>query len=468
MSRTLEMIEKHRERVINGPIGKTLLWLGFPLMMVQLAHVSYNIADTYWLSRYSDIAYAAPRQIWPFFMFLNALIQGLGAANMALISQAVGAKDYDYAKRVIANYFSTVLIVGTITTSLFILLGPIVYKYLVAVPIELYGYTIIYSNIIAIDLYIAAFSSCYGTIFQAIGDTRTPARAGIISSLLNIILDPILIFGIVYNDVVIIPKMGIAGAAWATVISRFIGFIIIMRKIYKEYTFLRVRPTLRIDRDWVARSFRIGTPVAVMMMTNSLAFMFQNRLVNEFGAYVTAAFAIGFILMDLADAALWGFTFSVSTMVGQAIGAGLKDRARKIATRSMLYIGISTFIGSMLVLNARVLFINAFTEIAEIAYYADQFVLFFSPTLAFFAIFFIGMSIGRGSGHTYYPTLIGIIRLWGLRIGLGYLLAFVMNMGTTGLWISMALSNFVAGIAIIPWAIWGNWTTPVIKKFQNQ
>jgi Na+-driven multidrug efflux pump len=61
--------------VLNGPIGRTLLQLGVPLMIVQLVNISYNIADAFWLSRYSSVAYATPRQVWPFFMFINAIAQ---------------------------------------------------------------------------------------------------------------------------------------------------------------------------------------------------------------------------------------------------------------------------------------------------------------------------------------------------------------------------------------------------------
>ncbi|MEM4904048.1 MAG: MATE family efflux transporter, partial [Desulfurococcaceae archaeon] len=113
MAHSIGVIEEYRERVVNGPIGRTLLWLGLPLMIVQIVHVSYNVADAYWLSRYSKVAYATPRQIWPFFMFINALVQGLGAANMAFISQAIGARDYDYAKKIVSFFVTTTLVLNT-------------------------------------------------------------------------------------------------------------------------------------------------------------------------------------------------------------------------------------------------------------------------------------------------------------------------------------------------------------------
>ena len=457
-------IDSYRERIINGPVGRTLFWLGLPLMVVQLINISYNLADTYWLSLYSPIAYASPRQIWPFFMFLNAISHALSAANLALISQYVGARSYDHAKRIVSYYVSTLIILNAFIALVFLLLGPIVFKYVMAVPQELYDYVLTYARIISLDLLLSGLYIGYSTIFQAIGDTRTPSRAGVISAVMNIILDPIFIFGVRLGDNYIIPEMGVTGAAWATVLSRLAGFTAVYTVLRERYPFLIAMFTVRVDRSWLYNSFKMGAPVSLVMMSNSLAFMFQNRLINYFGAYVVAAAAIGFVLMDLADAALWGFTSSVATMVGQAIGAGLESRARSVAKESALYIGLSSFIGSVIVYYTRGFFIDLFTDLRVVYSEADSFVQFFAPTLAFFAVFFVGMSIGRGSGHTLYPTIIGFIRLWGVRLGLGYLLAVFMGFGTIGVWLAMSLSNLFSGLAMIPWILKGSWTRGVIER----
>jgi len=151
-------------------------------------------------------------------------------------------------------------------------------------------------------------------------------------------------------------------------------------------------------------------------------------------------------------------------MIGQAIGAGLEKRARSVAVKSVVYIGLASFTGSIIVYFTRSFFIDLFTDVPEIYREADLFVQWFAPTLAGFAVFFIGMSVGRGSGHTLYPTIVGIIRLWGIRIGLGYLVSLGLGWGTTGIWMTMSLSNLVAGLMIIPWILRGNWVKGVVKK----
>ena len=80
------------------------------------------------------------------------------------------------------------------------------------------------------------------------------------------------------------------------------------------------------------------------------------------------------------------------------------------------------------------------------------------------SLFIVAMSTGRGSGHTLFPTTVGITRLWGIRLILGYFLAFTFGMGSLGAWLAISLSNVVGGIVSIVWVVYGNWAESVIEK----
>lgn len=460
----MERVSELRERVLSKPVGYTLLWLGTPMMIVQLVNISYSVADSIWLSKYSRFALAVPRQVWPVFMFINAITQGLTGANHALISQYIGAKMFDEAKRVFKNLLTTALALNAVAVTFFLISRSWIFNDLVKTPVEIIDDVLVYSAIISIDLFLAGFTFGYSTLFQSIGDTRTPSRIAVVSSLMNIVLDPFFIFGLRFGSTILLPEMGVAGAAVATVISRFTGLLLLMLVLKRRYPVFKPSLTRRIDRDWVARSIEIGGPITLMFMANSLAFMFQNRLVNSFGAPAAAAFSIGFILSEIADAALWGFLFAVSTMIGQALGAEDYARAREVAWKSTLYIGLASTIGSIIVVSFRNHLISFFTMDHETFRYADEFIKLFGLTIPFFAVFFIGMSIGRGSGHTRIPTVLGVVRLWVLRIGFGYLLGFKLSFGLTGVWFAMAFSNVAIGLAIIPWILKGGWVRTVINK----
>jgi len=427
-------------------------------MLVQLINVSYNVADAFWLSRYSDVAMAVPRQAWPPFMFFNAFNMAISTANMALLSQYIGARRYEEASDVASKFFTVSLITSFVFGLTYFSLRYPLFYYVIRSPPEIFDDVMSYSGIISVDLMLSGLSVTYSTILQSVGDTRTPAVVGGFSALLNIIWDPFLILGIPP-----FPRMGAAGAALATVLSRLGGVTALIYLTKRKFPDLRIFPTRNIDKLWVLRNIRIGGPVFVFHASNSMAFMLQNALVNSFGVVVAAAFAIGFIVMDIADAVMWGLTMPVAIMVGQNLGAGNTSRSREIAYKASLTISMLTALGALIVFSVRSQLISVFTSDAGIFSEALRFLETFVFSLPFFTLFFVGMSVGRGSGHTTVPTVLGMIRLWGFRIGLGYLLAYVAGLQSYGVWVAMALSNVVGGLGSLTWVKFGNWARPVIK-----
>ena len=455
----MKPLRKYRDRIISGSIIRTALWLGLPLVIVQLVQISYNIADAYWLSKYSDVAMAVPRQAWPTIMFFSAFSMALSSANLALISQYIGAKEFKTASRIASKYLTVSVALGLSFGITFIILRPIIFTYVIRTPIEIRDEVIAYAGIIAFNVMVSYIVLAYSTILQSVGDTRRPAIVNGLTSLTNIILDPFLILGIGP-----FPRLGVVGAAIATVSSSVLGAIALFLIIEKSYPDLKVRLIRDIGIDWVIANLKIGLPVLVLIIANSIAKMTQLRLVNIFGVAVATAYSIGFIVMDLADASLRGFSRASAIMVGQSIGARLKDRARKIALRTSMFIFIATAIGASIVYLLRDQLIWIFTQDPTIWAEARRFLEVFVWSLPFFGVFINAMLIGRGSGHTLPPTVIGIIRLWGCWVGIGYLLALYMGYGPLGIWIGMSLSNVFAGIVSLIWLKYGKWIRPIIRK----
>lgn len=170
--------------------------------------------------------------------------------------------------------------------------------------------------------------------------------------------------------------------------------------------------------------------------------------------------------MDLSDAMLQGLSRASAIMAGQSIGANLKDRAKEIAFKTSMLIFLATLIGATIVYFFRDQFIWIFTQDPAIWIEAKKFLEVFVLTLPFFGIFINAMFIGRGSGHTLPPTIIGIARLWGCWVGIGYFLALLVGYGPMGIWIGMSISNIFAGITALAWLKYGNWTQPVIRAKQ--
>lgn len=334
-------LDRYRDRIINGPIYRTLLWLGLPAVSVQLVNISYNIADAYWLSRYSPIDVAIPRQIWPSFMMFQALAMAIGAANQALISQYIGAKMYVNAIRTIKQYFTLSFILGAIMSITYYLLRPLIFLFISSPPQEIVNGVLNYSAIISIDLFTSYFVLCFSIIIQSAGDTRRPAIVNAISATINIILDPFLILGIY-----LFPRLGVIGAAIATVLARIVGAIILYIIMHRKFPFIEIGITTEIDREWLMTTFRIGIPILLQNIFNSLAFQIQLRLINSFGVATSVAWSIGFTVIDIANSVLWGLPQATAIMVGQNLGANNIDRSKKIARYSQILIGSIIAIGS--------------------------------------------------------------------------------------------------------------------------
>ncbi|MCS7111082.1 MAG: MATE family efflux transporter [Ignisphaera sp.] len=456
------LITKYRDKILHGSLYRVLIWLGLPIVLVQLVNISYNLADAFWLSQYSTVTLAVPRQVWPTFMLFQALAMALSAANQTLISQYVGAKMYNEAARVIRQYLTVSTSFGAILGISYYLLRPLVFSSITTVPQEIYNDVLSYSAIITVDLTASYFGLCFTTILQSIGDTKSPAVVNGVSALINIVLDPFMILGIGP-----FPRMGVVGAAIATVIARISGGAILVHIVLKRFSFLRIAFTSAIDAFWVKSMIRIGLPILLMNVLNSTAFMFQLRLINLFGIVASTAWGIGFTTIDLADAVMWGLTQATAIVIGQCLGAQSTDRAKLTAKASNTIVGLSLTVGGAVTYLIRGAIISLFLSndnplSMSIYIETERFLTWALGTLPFFGLFFVGMSVGRGSGHTLYPTVIGIVRLWIIRIGLGYLLS--LYIGSSGVWMAFGLSNIFSGIASLIWVNRGGWAKPVIKR----
>lgn len=457
MPNSMRVAEKYRERIVGGDPLRVVLWLAAPLVVAQLVHVSYHLVDALWLSRLYEGALAVPRQVWPTLMFFYAVAMALSSANLAMISQYVGAERYDAASKTASKLFVFNLALAAAICATYATLRPYIFSYVTTVPPELYDDVLKYSGVMLFDILFMYLGSAFTTILQAIGDTRTPTYISVAGAVLNIVLDPIMIFGWFG-----LPAMGVLGAAIATVISRALVAAVAIRMFvggFKGVKLSFVKP----DRPWIYRSVRIALPIAALQMSNSLAFMAQLRLVNSFGKVVATAYSIGFTVVDIADAAMWGFSQATAIVVGQLIGAQLFSKARRSAVLTSLFVGAVTALGAAFVYLFRHPIASIFTSSPDVLVEATRFIEYFGLTVPFFAVFFVGFAVGRGSGHTYVPSAIAFSRLWGLRIGLGYLLALGMGLGPVGIWLSMAISNVGGGVLSLAWVALGNWTRPVIE-----
>ncbi|MEM2147655.1 MAG: MATE family efflux transporter [Candidatus Bathyarchaeia archaeon] len=452
-------ISKYRDKIVDGPIIRTIFWLGTPPLVNQLVVVAYNVADSYWLSNYNEITVAVPRQMWPILMLFQALANALTAASLSIISQYIGSKSYKEASLSASRFFTLAFFSGGALSILLIALRSTIFTSVVSTPPEIFDDVMKYSGVIAFDVFFNYIALTYTTILQSVGDTKRPAIVNVISVGINVALDPFFVLGIGP-----FPRLGVVGAALTDVMGKIIAIVAMTYILRKSYPELRIGFTKKIDAEWARLVLRIGLPILTLGLMNGFAFLMQLKLVNMLGIIAATAFSIGFVVMDIVDAALWGLSGAPAIMIGQSLGAEKPKRAKEVAFKAAVLIFTLMIVGALVCYPFRRSLADVFADDQKILDETDVFLQTMLPTLPFFGLFAVTLSVGRGSGHTNFPTALGIFRLWGIRIGLGYFLAFMLGVGSLGVWLAIGISNIVGGIIAIAWIKYGKWAKAVVKQ----
>jgi len=450
-------IEEYRQRVVEGPLIPTLLRLGVPPLLSQLVGVAYNVLNSLWLSWYSEVAVAVPRQVRSVEFLFSALTSVLSTAGTAVISQLVGAGRFAEVRREVSRLFTASLGVGIAAACAYFSLRPLIFKHVVATPPEIYGDVMGYTAVSALNVALATVTASLTTALSAIGETRLPSLVNLLGMLLNTALDPIFVLGIGP-----VPRLGPVGSALTDTIGLLTSLSLLLYLFNSRFRELRPRLTADFDAPWAWLVLRIGGPAGLTTALNSTAFMLQQRLVNEFGVGVATAYSIGFVVIDLANAALWGLTGSISIIVGQLIGAGELRRAKASALKGSLFISSIVALSSAAMYEVREPIVRAFASSPAVVAEAVRFLDTILLGLPFFALFMCGFSAARGAGRTVDATVLSFIRIWVLRLGLSYLLALPMGWGPLGIWVGMMVSNVAGGLIMAGWLLLADWARPAI------
>jgi len=439
--------------VLSGGIAGSIVRLAAPLMVSSSVNVLYEVVDTFWLSRLGEAALAVPSIAWPYRGIVVSVCFGLTAGLSALVSQYVGAEDYDMARRSTGSILSLILAVSALLSAL-LAAGVQFYLEVMHVPARVSSIAVGYIEaVIASVPFLAAFIVFNVTLSSA-GDTRTPMLLGVAASLLNAVLDPVFMF---------VLGLGVVGAGYATLAS------CVFSGTYSLYSFATGRHGVRLglrdlypDPGILGLACRVSAPVVAQTTGMTAGFAVMVGVVSGLGTPVIAAYSIGQVLLGIDRVFALPLTRATGIVVGQSLGAGMRDRARRAAVTGLALVtgAAIAYIGSLMVFSR--LFIGAFTSEPRAFACAQRMLFIFGPSIVFFHAFMLANSVARGSGHTLFVSLVGLARLWLLRIPGSWLLAYRLGLGDTGLWAGMALSNYVAGAVAAAWLLSGRWAAPVI------
>jgi putative MATE family efflux protein len=443
--------------------------IGGPAVISSFLFTLYNMADAFWIGRLptgSAGAVMAGIQIsWPFVWFIISFVAGFaGAAVSALVAQYIGANRQDEARFALNQ-----LVVFSLAASVLLgVSGFFLTPHILSVLIqeaEVAHQASLYLSVIFLGLPTMVLPGLLYNAYSATGDTVTPLLVNAAGIIINAILDPILVLG--WGPV---PQMGILGAAIATVSAQAVATAIF------AVLFVRGRDVLRLDRSalrlhwgWMRKALRIGLPAGVGQSTVAFGFVVLMWVIGRLDN-AEAALA-GYGIADRIFGVIFIITNSMgvglTTMVGQALGAEMKDRARLLMKRGLGAMFVILTIEAGLLLLIRVPAVSIFMpNHADVIREGARFLELFSIGMPFLGAFFVAESVYRGSGHNVPPMILGVIRLWILRIPLAYAFAFGLHLGSDGVWIGMSASNVLSGIAAFGLLATPGWLRSVIASDQ--
>ncbi|MDD3626716.1 MAG: MATE family efflux transporter [bacterium] len=395
-----------KKDLTTGNILKHIIFLALPTMATMTLQTSYDLVDMYWVGSLGPAAISAVTVFGFMFMAFVVFNQIIGVGSVSLISRYYGAKDYDNTKTVIAQTFIFKFFIGLLVTVLGLLFSKDFYR-LFGSSEEVIILGSQYAEIFFIGVPILFSGFTLTTSFKGIGDMMKPFYIYLTSTLINIILDPLLILGIGP-----FPELGIRGAAIASVFAQSIVFILGLYIFFSGKTYIKMEPGyfFKIKPVWMWRIMKIGLPAAFGDLVRNGIHLGLGRIVNSFGTFVMAAFGISFRIMGFIFIPIEGVATAVTTLVGQNIGAGKPERAEDSVMKAIFLTTIITAIaGALLALFAKQV-MSVFTRGDNNIIDEGILILrFFVITIVFISISINFFSAFWGSGDTVPPMIVSSI-----------------------------------------------------------
>ena len=441
-----------RRDYTQGSIIKNMWILAIPMMATNALQTLYNVVDMIFVGRLGAAPVAAVSIIGNIIMILFALIMGLSIAAGAMVSRSFGAKDYDNVNHVALQTILYGAVLGFILMLLGLLLAPQVVR-LFGVEPDVHRMATGYMRIIFVGAVPITLMFLIASILQAVGDAQTAMWIMVGAVLMNVVLDPLLIFGIGP-----FPRLEVAGAAWATTLARAIGMGIGVVVMFVKKTHLHLKvERFKIDTDLLRRMIKIGAPGSLQMGLRSASGVIMMAIVAGYGTYALAAYGIGIRIDMLVMMPGFGLGAATATLVGQNLGAQKPWRAVQSTWTAMFsFVSIMVLAGTIFYLFTVPIF-SLFTHNPQVIHGGINYIhtmVWSYPFIAMAVIFNRGLT---GAGETLWPMLITAFSLYIVAVPLSLIIPRVWNVGVSGVWFAIVISNFINSVIIMMLFLSGKW-----------
>lgn len=433
-----------KAKLTEGPIAKTLIKLTIPMVFAMLGMIAFNLIDTFFVGQLGTNELAAMGFTFPVVMIISSVAMGLGIGASAVISRAIGEGNHDKVKRLTTDS----LVLAVVVAAIFVLIGVLtidpVFKLMGATP-EIVPLVRQYMLIWYIGVVFLAVPMVGNNAIRATGDTKTPAMVMMVAIIVNITLDPLLIFGIGP-----FPRLELQGAAITTVIARAMTFLVSSWVLYKREKMITLKPPAlnEVLHSWKQVLF-IGLPTAATNMIIPLAIGVVTSIVAAYGPPAVAGFGASTRVDLLALSLVMSLSAVLAPFVGQNWGAGNHERvwqAVSLSHRFAIVWGLVVFV-VMLVAGRPIA--GLFNDNPEVI---ATMTLYFSIVPLGYGlqgVLALSNAVFNVLNKPMHAAALTSLQMFVLLIPLSYAGSYLF--GLPGIFASAVVANMVAGLASLLW-----------------
>ncbi len=459
MDRTSAMETRFGRDLTTGSIPRHLLRFSIPMLVGNALQSGYSIINMIWVGNIvGENGLGAAAVSFPIMFILIGIGAGLTMATSVLVAQFYGAKNHEQMKKVIDNSISLGIVISLLLAVSGIALSNFLLR-MMNTPEAIFAMSGSYLRISLGGGILLILMFTISSILRGIGDTVTPLMFMGGGVVLNAILDPLMIMGIGP-----FPRMGLNGAAWASVISQAISLAFALIYLNRKNHLVAIKlKKPAFDKHIIWLLCKIGFPATVQQSLVSIGQAFVTTYVNHFGAPAIAAFGAAGRIDMVATMPAIAIGMAATALTGQNLGARKPERVKEIFKWALLLGTVISGVVAIFAFTFPRLILSVFIHHEPVLAIGVEYLRIVAPCYFLFALMFVSAGVVNGAGQTVIPMMLTLISLWLVRVPLAWYLSQRTPLGIKGIWIAMAAGFAVTGAVGYLYYLSGRWKKTAAK-----
>jgi putative MATE family efflux protein len=431
-----------RTNLTSGPITAKIIKLSFPIIGTSFIQMAYNLTDVLWLGRTGAATITAATTAGFFMWLMMSLFYTTKSGTETLVAQFVGGKNFSAARQVAENALTIGLSASFILNLFYMVFAGSLLTFFRLEP-EVMVKAVLYLRIVSIGMCFAVVNPIMSAVYLGFGNSKTPFYVNSVGLIVNMVLDPILIFGFWF-----IPELGIKGAAIATMISNILVFLIFLFKLKSSESVLpRLKVFGPLKIKITKKILNIGIPVALGHMSFCIFSMCIARIVSAYGTIPLGVQNVGATIEALSWNTALGFSTALAAFTGQNYGAKKYDRIKQ-GYYVILFLSISLgLIATMAFYFFGKQIFSLFSTEHEMIVTGALYLKILAVSQIFMCIEITSAGGFYGLGKTKQPSFISFI-FTGLRIPAALLVINFTTYTYDGIWWCISISSLFKGVIV--------------------